>query len=102
MRTSRPGHAHWSAGGGPGILGRRRRWIRPPDPPGEWENVAARKSAQELFGPAGTPKAIVIGAGLGGVAAGVKLKAAGIETFRIFERSASVGGTWWDNRYPGC
>jgi cation diffusion facilitator CzcD-associated flavoprotein CzcO len=64
--------------------------------------VAVRESAQELFGPAGTPKAIIIGAGLGGVAAGVKLKKAGIETFRIFERSVAVGGTWWDNRYPGC
>jgi cation diffusion facilitator CzcD-associated flavoprotein CzcO len=61
-----------------------------------------KKSAQELFGPARTPKVIVIGAGLGGIAAGVKLKKAGIETFVIYERSASVGGTWWDNRYPGC
>ncbi len=61
-----------------------------------------RKSASELFGPAGTPKVIVVGAGLGGVAAGVKLKKAGIETFTIFERSPSPGGTWWDNQYPGC
>src|ERR1035437_3381901 len=63
---------------------------------------AVRKSAQELFGRAGTPKVIVIGAGLGGVAAGVKLKNAGIETFLIFERSSSPGGTWRDNDYPGC
>jgi cation diffusion facilitator CzcD-associated flavoprotein CzcO len=61
-----------------------------------------RESAEELFGPAGTPRVIVIGAGLGGVAAGVKLKRAGIETFTIFERSPSPGGTWWDNQYPGC
>ncbi len=61
-----------------------------------------KKTAQELFGPAGTPKVIVIGAGLGGIAAGVKLKKAGIHTFVIYERSSSVGGTWWDNRYPGC
>jgi cation diffusion facilitator CzcD-associated flavoprotein CzcO len=58
--------------------------------------------AQELFGGAGTPKVIVIGAGLGGVAAGVKLKRAGIDTFAIFERSSSPGGTWRDNHYPGC
>jgi cation diffusion facilitator CzcD-associated flavoprotein CzcO len=61
-----------------------------------------KKSAEELFGPTRPPKVIVIGAGLGGVAAGVKLKKAGIETFRIYERSTSVGGTWWDNQYPGC
>jgi cation diffusion facilitator CzcD-associated flavoprotein CzcO len=60
------------------------------------------KSAAELFGPAGSPKVIVVGAGLGGVAAGVRLKRAGIDTFTIFERSPSPGGTWWDNQYPGC
>jgi cation diffusion facilitator CzcD-associated flavoprotein CzcO len=61
-----------------------------------------KKRAPELFGGVGTPKVIVVGAGLGGVAAGVKLKKAGIETFEIFERSPSPGGTWWDNDYPGC
>jgi cation diffusion facilitator CzcD-associated flavoprotein CzcO len=58
--------------------------------------------AQDLFGAAGTPRVFVIGAGLGGVAAGVALRRAGIETFTIFERSSSPGGTWWDNHYPGC
>ena len=27
---------------------------------------------------------------------------AGIETFTIYEQSERVGGTWWDNQYPGC
>jgi cation diffusion facilitator CzcD-associated flavoprotein CzcO len=58
--------------------------------------------AIEPFGPQGTPKVIVVGAGLGGVAAGVTLKKAGINTFTIFEKSMSPGGTWHDNRYPGC
>jgi cation diffusion facilitator CzcD-associated flavoprotein CzcO len=58
--------------------------------------------AHELFGQAGTPRVIVIGAGLGGIAAGVKMKRAGIENFVIYERSSSVGGTWRDNTYPGC
>jgi cation diffusion facilitator CzcD-associated flavoprotein CzcO len=49
--------------------------------------------AQDLFGAVGTPRVIVFGAGLGGVAAGVALKRAGIETFTIFERSSSPGGT---------
>ena len=60
------------------------------------------RTARERFGPAGTPKVIVVGGGLGGIAAGVKMKKAGIETFIIFEKSPSPGGTWWDNRYPGC
>jgi cation diffusion facilitator CzcD-associated flavoprotein CzcO len=58
--------------------------------------------AADLFGPGGTPTVAVVGAGFGGIATGVALKRAGIETFTIFERSERVGGTWWDNQYPGC
>ena len=57
---------------------------------------------QQLFGPAGTPRVVIVGAGFGGIAAGVKLKQAGIETFVIYESSSGVGGTWWDNTYPGA
>ncbi len=61
-----------------------------------------RPTARDLFGPAGTPRVAVIGAGFGGIAAGVKLKRAGIHTFTIYESSNGVGGTWWDNTYPGA
>ncbi|WP_285687676.1 NAD(P)/FAD-dependent oxidoreductase [Actinoplanes sp. NBRC 103695] len=44
----------------------------------------------------------VIGAGLGGIAAAVKLKKSTKAAVTIFEQSAGVGGTWYDNRYPGC
>lgn len=64
--------------------------------------VLPRPTAQELFGPAGTPRVVVIGAGIGGVAAGVKLRQAGITTFTIYESSDGVGGTGWDNTYPGA
>ncbi|MEU0543937.1 NAD(P)/FAD-dependent oxidoreductase [Nocardia sp. NPDC005978] len=43
----------------------------------------------------------VIGAGPGGIAAGVKLKRAGIADFVIIERSDEVGGSWHENHYPG-
>ena len=56
----------------------------------------------ELFGPSGTPRVVVIGAGIGGIATGVKLLRAGIETFTVYESSPGVGGTWWDNTYPGA
>jgi len=59
-------------------------------------------SATDLFGPAGTPRVVVVGGGYGGIAAGVKMKNAGIHTFTIYEKSDRVGGTWWDNQYPGC
>ncbi|WP_433672908.1 flavin-containing monooxygenase [Nocardia sp. CA-136227] len=44
---------------------------------------------------------VVIGAGPGGIAAGVLLKRAGIEEFTILERAGEVGGSWRDNSYPG-
>lgn len=44
----------------------------------------------------------IIGGGFGGIAAAVKLRHAGTNDFVIFERSAGVGGTWFDNRYPGA
>ena len=44
----------------------------------------------------------IIGAGFGGLGAGVRLRQAGMTDFVILERAASVGGTWRDNSYPGC
>lgn len=44
----------------------------------------------------------IIGAGISGLGAGVRLKQAGIEDFVIIEKSDAVGGTWRDNTYPGC
>jgi cyclohexanone monooxygenase len=43
----------------------------------------------------------IIGAGPGGICAGIKLKAAGYDDFIIIEKSAGVGGTWYNTRYPG-
>jgi cyclohexanone monooxygenase len=44
----------------------------------------------------------IIGAGFGGLATAVKLQERTNASFVVFEKSAGVGGTWWDNRYPGC
>ena len=60
------------------------------------------RSAEEMFGADGTPRVVVVGAGFGGLGAGVKLKKAGIDSFTIYESSTGVGGTWWDNTYPGA
>lgn len=43
----------------------------------------------------------IIGAGMSGIAAAHRLDQAGVP-FVIFEKNAEVGGTWWENRYPGC
>ena len=44
---------------------------------------------------------VVIGAGMGGLNAAVQLKHAGIP-FTVLEKNSSVGGTWYENRYPGA
>ena len=44
----------------------------------------------------------IIGAGLGGIAAAVKLRQRTSADFVIFEQSGGIGGTWRDNVYPGC
>jgi cation diffusion facilitator CzcD-associated flavoprotein CzcO len=69
---------------------------------GRTRHLRTTRTAHRLFGPAGTPEVVIVGAGFGGIAAGVKLVRAGIDTFTIFEKSEGPGGTWWDNRYPGC
>lgn len=45
---------------------------------------------------------IIIGAGPGGIAAGKRLRDAGIQSFVILEQAPGIGGTWWHNIYPGC
>lgn len=44
---------------------------------------------------------VVIGAGVSGLCAAVRLGQAGIP-YAIVERNSGVGGTWLENRYPGC
>jgi 4-hydroxyacetophenone monooxygenase len=44
---------------------------------------------------------LVIGAGMSGIATAVKLKEAGI-SYTVIEKNAEVGGTWFENTYPGC
>jgi len=43
----------------------------------------------------------VIGAGLGGLNAALQLRQAGFPV-TVIEKNAGVGGTWWENRYPGA
>lgn len=44
----------------------------------------------------------IIGGGISGIATAYYLKRAGLTDFTIFEASAGLGGTWYDNRYPGA
>jgi 4-hydroxyacetophenone monooxygenase len=44
---------------------------------------------------------LVVGAGMSGLLQALRLKEAGI-AFTVVEKNDSVGGTWYENRYPGC
>ncbi|TML97356.1 MAG: NAD(P)/FAD-dependent oxidoreductase [Actinobacteria bacterium] len=49
-----------------------------------------------------TPTVAIVGAGFGGLAVALELKAAGIESFTVLERADEVGGVWQANTYPGA
>ncbi len=61
---------------------------------------------RETAGAAGRQPSIldvlIIGAGFSGVGAAIKLLERGITNFRLYEKSAGIGGTWWENVYPGA
>lgn len=46
-------------------------------------------------------KVLIIGAGVSGLCAAIRLKEAGV-AYTIVEKNETVGGTWLENRYPGC
>ena len=45
--------------------------------------------------------AIIIGGGVSGMCAGIELQQLGME-YTLFEKNEDFGGTWFENRYPGC
>lgn len=52
--------------------------------------------------PAQPVDVLIIGAGISGLCAGMRLRQAGMDDFVIVESSPRVGGTWRDNTYPGA
>lgn len=48
------------------------------------------------------PRVAIVGAGFSGICLGIQLKKQGIDTFTVFEKAESVGGTWRANTYPGA
>jgi 4-hydroxyacetophenone monooxygenase len=63
--------------------------VRAPD----WRNDADTGQSELLVA--------IIGAGMSGLAAALRLKQAGVP-FVILEKNTDVGGTWFENTYPGC
>jgi 4-hydroxyacetophenone monooxygenase len=66
------------------------------------ESVVERRSPIRIRGraPSGF-SAVVVGAGIAGMLAALHLRDAGVAV-TVIERNPEVGGTWYENRYPGC
>jgi 4-hydroxyacetophenone monooxygenase len=46
-------------------------------------------------------RVLIVGAGMSGILAAIRLKQEGI-AFTIVDKNPDVGGTWFENTYPGC
>src|SRR5688572_14501270 len=44
----------------------------------------------------------IIGSGFSGLCLGIQLVRSGVQSFTIFEKADSLGGTWRENSYPGA
>jgi len=60
----------------------------------DWGSPALKAAAARL-------PVVIVGAGMSGLLAGIRLRQAGIP-FTIVEKNAEVGGTWFENSYPDC
>src|SRR5204863_4493458 len=59
-----------------------------------WRNAPPAEQRQRF-------SVVVIGAGAGGLGAAVQLQRAEIP-YVVLEKNSGVGGTWYENRYPGA
>lgn len=66
------------------------------------EDGGFRPAAALTAGPLrGSPRVLVIGAGISGVSMAVALRRLGV-SFTVVEKNEAVGGTWLENAYPGA
>ena len=60
----------------------------------KWDTPKLKSAAAKM-------NVVIIGAGLSGLLSAIRLQQAGVP-FVIVEKNADVGGTWFENAYPGC
>jgi len=96
----------------PALLKQMMDWIAAAEVPGEYvpmmlEEIGLDGRDARGDAPASAPAAradfpvIVIGCGQSGLLAAIRLKQAGVP-FTVIEKNPGVGGTWWENSYPGA
>eukprot|EP00475_Leptophrys_vorax_P004193 TRINITY_DN12507_c0_g1_i2.p2 TRINITY_DN12507_c0_g1~~TRINITY_DN12507_c0_g1_i2.p2 ORF type:complete len:542 (+),score=135.10 TRINITY_DN12507_c0_g1_i2:1551-3176(+) len=65
------------------------------------KGLFVKNSLKARFQGKEAPKIVIIGAGFGGICAGIFLDLVGLP-YVILERYENLGGVWWENTYPGC
>ena len=62
-------------------------------------NASAKKAVNS---PSHIYDTFIVGAGISGIAAAIRLDQVGYINYKIIEKAGRVGGTWRENTYPGC
>ena len=65
------------------------------------EDLRAPRWHKDDIAPDVDLRVAIIGAGMSGLVAAYRLQQVGVP-FVILEKNRDVGGTWWENQYPGC
>lgn len=81
-----------------------------PEPNGVANDVAAKTGepepwiVEERSIDASRPmRVVVIGSGISGIISSIRLRQRiGKLDLQVYEKNADIGGTWLENRYPGC
>jgi len=60
----------------------------------KWDTPKLKSAAAKM-------NVVIVGAGLSGLLSAIRLGQAGVP-FVVIEKNADVGGTWFENAYPGC
>ncbi|MCW5889312.1 MAG: NAD(P)/FAD-dependent oxidoreductase [bacterium] len=95
---------------GPALLKRMMDWLACEDVPEEYVQMlleemelggADARAAVPLADSAAAFPVVVVGCGMSGLLAAIRLQEAGFP-YVVVEKNAGPGGTWWENRYPGA
>ncbi|MCU1595001.1 MAG: putative flavoprotein involved in transport [Frankiales bacterium] len=91
----------------PALLHRMMSWLVCEEVPDEYVPMLLEEMELDGTDPravSGEPldlPVVVIGLGMSGLLAAIRLQEAGIP-YTVVEKNEGVGGTWWENRYPGA
>lgn len=70
------------------------------EPENKPENLAVEDRSVDEHRPM---RVVVIGSGISGILASIRLRQRIPNLdLQVYEKNADIGGTWLENRYPGC